>query len=204
MIKQISQLQAIAQSGLAYSRNPFDIENYTKLMQIAAELLAKNSDEKYDNVLEIFKKDAGYATPKVAVRGVLFEGENILLVQGKADGLWSLPGGWAEVSLSPAESMLKEMREEAGFSCEVVKLLAVLDKSKHDASLKKWPYVYTLFFLCKIISPAQLQLDEKEILQTGFFARDSIPELSTSRTNAMEINLCFRHLRQFSLPSEFD
>ena len=152
----------------------------------------------------MFKKDAGYATPKVAVRGAAFQEENILLVQGKADGLWSLPGGWAEVSLSPAESMLKEMREEAGFSCEVVKLLAVLDKSKHDASLKKWPYVYTLFFLCKMISLAQLQLEEKEILQTGFFARDNIPKLSTSRTNSMEIDLCFRHLRQSSLPTEFD
>src|ERR1043166_5440394 len=100
------RLQALAQSGLTYSDNPFEIERYQAVRQIAAEMMAAGSDTAIDLIAELFAGEVGYATPKVDVRGVIFRDDAILLVRERSDGLWTLPGGWADVCESPSEAVI--------------------------------------------------------------------------------------------------
>lgn len=203
MIKQITELQAIAQTGLAYCKDKFDIERYKRLLEIAANLLALKSNHQYEKVLELFAKEAGHSTPKIDVRGAVFKNDQILLVQEKSDGLWSVPGGWADVNLSPGENIVKEVKEETGFSCSVIKLIGIFDKRRNNCE-NEWPHVYQLLFLCTMDSPDQGAFDENEILKVHFFNRNNIPSLSRGRINSEQIDLCFKHFQDQSLHSIFD
>ena len=203
MIKEILELQALAQSGLAYCEVPFDIERYQRITEITASLLAKISYEKYEHILELFHHERGYATPKVDVRGAIVKGSKILLVREKVDGLWTLPGGFADINLSPADNVVKEIREEAGFESVAKKLIGVFDKQKHHPDVK-WPHIYKLLFLCELTSDIQVPFDRKEILDVAFFDRTEIPELSKERTNLLHLNLCFKHFENSNLTTYFE
>ena len=87
-------------------------------------------------MLDLFACDAGYATPKVDVRGVVFQDGKILLVQERSDGMWTLPGGWADVGDSPADAVVREIREESGYETRATKLLALLDRNRLDLTDK--------------------------------------------------------------------
>ena len=99
-----TRLQAIAQSGLTFARDPYDVERYEALREIAAEMLAAGSDAELSTIRGLFADQAGYATPKVDVRGAVFRDDAILLVRERSDGGWTLPGGWADVGDSPADA----------------------------------------------------------------------------------------------------
>ena len=62
--------------------------------------------------------ETGYVTPKVEVRGAVFRAadEHVLLVRETADGLWTLPGGWADVNDSPSGAIRREIEQEVGIS----------------------------------------------------------------------------------------
>jgi ADP-ribose pyrophosphatase YjhB (NUDIX family) len=203
-IENITELHAIAQSGLAYCKDKFDIERYQRLLEISADLLSANSELNYEDIFELFKKDTGYITPKTDVRGAVFKESKILLVQENSNDLWSLPGGWADVNLSPSENIIKEIREETGFYCSVTKLIGIFDKRKSNAESIKWPHIYKLFFLCEIDIAEQVAFDSNEILSIDFFDRQNIPPLSLARVTYQQIDLCFKHFENKFLPSEFD
>src|SRR5437899_1902806 len=111
------ELQAIAQSGIAYTDNAFDRERYERVRELAASLMAEGSGANRERILELFRQDLGYATPKVDVRGAAFVGGRILMVREVSDGLWTLPGGWADVNQSAAECVVREFEEEFRFQC---------------------------------------------------------------------------------------
>ena len=204
MIEQITELQAIAQTGLTYCKDKFDKARYKRLLEITAELLALKSDYQYEKILEFFAKEAGHSTPKIDIRGAVFKNDQMLLVQEKSDGLWSVPGGWADVNLSPSENVIKEIKEEAGFSCSVSKLIGIFDKRKNNLENFDWPHVYKLLFLCKIDSLEQDTFDEDEILDVSFFNSDDIPPLSKGRIDKQQIDLCFKHFYDQALHSVYD
>lgn len=79
----------------------------------------------------MFRLDGGYATPKVDVRAVAFRDSKLLLVKEREDGWWTLAGGWADVGDSPSAAVVREVREESGYSVKVTKLLALLDRDLH-------------------------------------------------------------------------
>ncbi|MBM3632001.1 MAG: NUDIX hydrolase [Alphaproteobacteria bacterium] len=204
MIKEVTELQALAQSGLAYCADEFDIKRYQRILEISAVLLALKSEHSYKDIIEWIESDTGYCTPKVDTRGAIFKQEQILLVQEKSNGLWSLPGGWADVNLSPSENIIKEIREETGLHCTVSKLVGVFDKRKNNPEEIKWPHVYKLFFLCEIKSSQKDPFDYNEISDFCFFDLTQIPPLSIGRTNRQQIELCFKHLKNPGLTAEFD
>lgn len=197
------RLQAIAQNGLTFASNPFDIERYQAVLQIAAEMMSTDTDVETSQVVEFFAKETGYATPKVDVRAAVFRDEAILLVKERADeGRWTLPGGWADVCESPSESVVREVYEESGFQTRAVKLIAVYDRSKHP-HIPPFPYhVYKIFFLCKIIDGEPSTSFETEAV--GFFGEHELPELSITRVTPAQIAQMFKHHRQPDLPTEFD
>ena len=144
------RLNALAQTGLTFAENPYDIERYTAIRTIAAEMIAQGSGWTAGQVLDLLACDAGYATPKVDVRGVVFRDGKILLVQERSDGLWTLPGGWADVGDSPADAVVREIREESGYETRATKLLALLDRNRHGHP-PHVNHIYKVFIRCEII-----------------------------------------------------
>ncbi len=197
------RLQALAQTGLTYARDPYDIERYGTIRRIAAEMAAGNPADVAD-ILEEFGRETGYATPKVDVRGAVFDAEDrLLLVRERSDGKWTLPGGWADVGVSPAENVVREIFEEAGFQTRAARLLAVYDRRLHGHP-PMLHHVYKMFFLCEITGGEAAVGGTTETDGVTFFAPGEMPPLSTGRVTSEQIARLFEHHRQPELPTDFD
>jgi ADP-ribose pyrophosphatase YjhB (NUDIX family) len=200
-LRQARELQSIAQTGLAFATDAFDIERYERVRRLAAEAMAAGSDASAEVIAALFAGEAGYATPKVDVRGAVFRDEKILLVRERSDNRWSLPGGWADVNQAPSECVIREIVEESGFQTRVRKLAAVWDNRKHPHP----PYIhhiYKMFFICDMVGGVAETSHETSAVD--LFAEDRLPELSLGRTLPAQINRMFAHHRQPDLPTEFD
>ncbi len=196
------RLAAIAQSGLHYSESDYEKERYDAVRGIAAAMMEAGGGGEAGGLVEMMSRESGYATPKVDVRGAAFRDGKILLVKEAVDGLWTLPGGWADVGDSPSEAAAREVVEESGFEVEVVKLCAVWDRSRH-AHRPAFPFhLYKMFFLCEITGGEARQ--SVETLGVDFFGEDSIPALSEGRVLPWQIRRMFEHERDRSLATDFD
>ncbi|RUR86117.1 NUDIX hydrolase [Chlorogloeopsis fritschii PCC 9212] len=200
-LEWVKQLQAIAQNGLTFSENPFDIERFKAIQAIAAEIMVTHTNAELSYILDLFARDVGYATPKVDVRGAVFLDEQILLVKERSDGCWTLPGGWADIGTSPSEAVVKEIYEESGYHSRAVKLVAVYDRDRQGHP--PFPhYTYKLFFQCELLGGSPSPSIETEAV--GFFPEDEIPELSVARVTATQITRLFEHYRHPDLSTDFD
>lgn len=183
-LKWVSEIQAIAQSGLTYSHNEFDKERYMRLREIIAELAAHCSGNDMNSIANMFSLEKGYATPKIDVRAFTIRDGQLLLVKERSDGLWTLPGGWADVNESPSEAVIRETLEETGYNVSAKKLLALWDKLKHDHP-PQWPHTYKCFFHCEIVSGEAKA--NTEISELSFFDLNHLPPLSTHRVTQKQI-----------------
>jgi ADP-ribose pyrophosphatase YjhB (NUDIX family) len=186
------EIQAIAQTGLTYAKDVYDIERYQALRELSVDILANYTFESKERIRLSFASEGGYATPKVDIRGVVFQGDRILLVREKLDGKWALPGGWGDIGLSPSEVVVKEVQEESGFEAEAIRLLAVLDKKFHNHPPEPY-HVYKFFILCSIVGGEAMQ--GVETSEVSFFAEDELPELSVERNTKEQIQMMFEYLR---------
>ena len=75
------ELQALAQTGLAYSKDVYDRQRFSRIREITAQLAADGSQTPYETVLGLFQRDSGYPTPKIDVRGAVFRDGEILMVR---------------------------------------------------------------------------------------------------------------------------
>jgi len=197
-------LTALAQSGLHYADDEYDIDRYQKVAAVALNLLVVAGGGATDGWRQQLGADSGYATPKVDVRGALVdERERLLLMRERSDGLWSLPGGWADPLDTPSVAVEREVLEETGYAARAVKLVGCWDRDA-QGHLPKLPFsIYKLFFLCEAtgdIGPPQAL----ETLEVGWFGLDELPELSAGRISAYELGRIVAHRRDRSLPTEFD
>jgi ADP-ribose pyrophosphatase YjhB (NUDIX family) len=147
------QLQSIAQAGLTYSRDKYDMERFQQIRDLSAEILSEHTEMDIEKVRDLFCNETGYQTPKVDIRGAVFQGDKILLVKESIDGCWTIPGGWAEVNLSVKENVVKEVMEEAGLNVKPKRLIAVLDAGRHNQPVKVYG-IYKIFVLCELIDGA--------------------------------------------------
>ena len=196
------RLQAIAQNGLTFAQDHYDIERYQAVREIVAEMLATGSGQDISIIRGLLGRDTGYTTPKVDVRGVVFREDKILLVRERSDGKWTLPGGWADVCASPAENVVREIREESGFETKATKLLAVLDRSRHPHEPQFPFHVYKMFFQCALTGGAAKTSSETDGVE--FFAEAGLPDLSLTRVTPGPIKRLFEHQRTPNLPTDFD
>lgn len=194
-------LSAIAQNGLTYQTTPFDMERYQQIRTIAAEMVANAFNLEFSEAENLISTDEGYATPKVDVRGAVFSERGILMVRERRDGLWTLPGGWADVGDTPSQAVEKEILQESGYVAKTLKLAAVFDRNGHGHP----PYVfhvYKLFFVCKLTGGAPATSIETD--GVDFFAEDNLPDLSLPRVTESQIKRMFEHYRNPDLPTDFD
>jgi len=187
-LKIARELQSIAQAGLTYTQNKYDLERYEQIKQLSKNIVDEYSGLAMEKIDQIFELEEGYLTPKVDVRGVIFREDKVLLVKETIDGKWALPGGWADVGYTASEVVEKEVQEEAGLKVKVKRLMAVLDKKCHPHPPDLY-YVYKMFFLCDQIG-GQLKRG-METSDVGYFSIDELPELSTGRNTKGQIEMVF-------------
>jgi ADP-ribose pyrophosphatase YjhB (NUDIX family) len=196
------ELQAIAQTGLNFSKGQYDLERYRRLGAIAAEMMAQGSGAPVERIAGLFEQELGYPTPKVDVRGAVFQGERILMVRETSDGRWTLPGGWADVNQSARQCVEREIHEESGYEARAIKLAGVWD-ARHQGVTFQHPYsIYKLFFVCELTGGSAQPSIETSAVE--FFAIDELPELSVGRTNARQVERMFAHRHEPQLATEFD
>ena len=198
------KLSALAQDGLTFAANPYEVDRYQQVSRLATDLLAALSRRPADELAIELGRDSGYATPKVDVRGAIFDDQQrVLLMQEKTDGRWSLPGGWADPGDSPSSAVTREILEETGYHSSAVKLIACWDREIQQNPPPLPVHVYKLFFLCRpdgtVQPPAAL-----ETLDVGWFAMDELPPLSLGRVNHRQLERALAHHLDPSLPTEFD
>ena len=198
------ELQAIAQTGLAFSRDPYDRERYQALSALATKMFAARSDAPVARIADLFAGESGYATPKIDVRAAVFDPrERLLMVRETSDGgRWTLPGGWADVNRTAAENAVKEALEESGYTVRVLKLAALWDRTRqgHSAGLFSCAKV---FFVCEPTGGAATTSHETSAV--GWFAEADLPQdLSLARVLPQQLNRMFAHWRDPALPTDFD
>ncbi len=182
------ELQALAQAGLYYTKDPFDRERFERVRAISAEMVAGQAGLPVETVRGLFCNEVGYQTPKLDTRAaILWEGR-ILLVRER-DGLWSLPGGWVDVGSSVGENAAREAREEAGVEVAPERIVAVLDRAKNNPGVS--PYgVCKVFVLCRLLGGAFRP--NSETTQSAWFAEEALPPLSEARNTPEQVRMCFR------------
>jgi len=200
------RIQALAQAGIAYSTNKYDLDRYQQLRGLSVELLQQLTDEPYEKIIKVFASETGYQTPKVDIRAVIFNpSRQLLLTKEKGDqDRWTLPGGWADVGYSPFETAEKETLEETGLRVRAVRLLALYDKRKHPHPPQPW-YVYKAFILCAV-EGGSLAEETAETAGADWFSAEDLHhiDLSTDRVTGSQLELLFKFADNPALPAVCD
>jgi ADP-ribose pyrophosphatase YjhB (NUDIX family) len=200
-LRWVQRLQAIAQTGLTYAQDPYDRERYEELRGIAVEMASCGLSRPVDEVRVAFAPSLGYPTPKVDVRAVVFRDGQLLLVRERKSGRWTLPGGWADAGDTPALAAERETLEESGYRVKAEKVLALLDKSRHEHP-PSIDYTYKVLIGCRLLGGAPATSHEIEAV--GFFGRGGLPPLDLDRTTPGQVDLAWAHLADPSRPADFD
>ena len=188
LVEWAVELQSIAQAGLTYSKNPYELERFTRIREIAAEIMQEKTNLPLDQVQDVFCSETGFQTPKLDTRAAIFKDGKILLVKETLGGTWSMPGGWVDVDQSIASNTIKEVKEEAGLDVIADRLVAVLDRNRHNTP----PYAHGIckaFVLCRVTGGSFKP--NLETSESGYFALDELPELSLGKNTVAQIRLCY-------------
>ena len=185
--KYLQRMIALTDTGLTFTKDPFDRERYEDLRSLLSEMLNQVSDLDADEVAELLKPTSAYATPLMDVRAWIVEDEKICLVRGQGENDWALPGGFGEVGYSPTENILKEIEDDTGFKAKVERLLAVFDTNRFQLQSKQYA---KFVFECKLLD-GQFQ-ENQEIADLQFFAIDQLPTLSEKRITKEQIELLWQ------------
>lgn len=199
-LKFAIEIKSLAQNGLAYTNNLYDIERYTRLREISAEMLSMKTEFSIEKVKDVFCNETGYQTPKLDTRAAIFKDNKILLVH-ENEGTWSLPGGWVDVLESIKSNTIKEVKEETGLDVFAKKIIAVQDRNKHNKPVYAYG-VCKIFVLCELIGGKfENNIETTEI---AYFSLDELPILSEAKNNKEQIELCFRANEDENWEVQFD
>jgi len=187
-LKWAAQLQSIAQAGLTFGADTYDLDRYEKIRTIAVDIVHEYTDVDNSKIRDLFASETGYQTPKVDIRASVIVDDRILLVREKIDGAWSMPGGWADVDTSVSESAVRECFEEAGAVVKPKRIIAIQVADRHNVGIV--PYtIYKIFVECDLVEKSFAE--NTETLEADFFDLEHLPELSLPRTTIPQIEMCF-------------
>ena len=195
------EIQAIAQTGNTYAENDWQRQRYQRLNEIAAEIVHFQTRFQLDLMVEDFQFQRGYATPKIDVRGAVFRDQKILLVKERADGGWTMPGGWVDVGDTPSGSVEREVLEESGFRVRAKKLVGIYDANR----IKPYDFyhAFKIVFLCEILGgESKTSIETSEV---GFFLQEKVPDhFAGERTKYHHILDAFNALSNPLIGTVFD
>lgn len=200
-IEIAKKINSIAQTGLTFTKDPFDKERYEELLELSIQIMSNLTNIDSQKLKFVFNRDAGYLTPKISVRAVIIEGNKIMLVKEKSDNKWSLPGGYAEAGMTPGEIAVNEVKEESGYDVKPIRILGLIDYNQHQD--KPFPFdVYQLFMECEIIGGHPQPGLETSAVE--FFDAKKLPELSTRRVTKEQVLKMFELQENRNLDPIFD
>lgn len=185
--KALQRMLAITDTGLTYTRDPFDRERYENLRQILWSVLQDQTELKQEELTAILKPTASYATPLMDVRAWIIQDQKICLVRGQGEDTWALPGGFGEVGYSPKENIRKEVQEETGFFAEVGSLLAIFDTNRFQMQSKQYA---KFVFDCRLLD-GDFQ-ENQEVAELGFFDISALPPLSEKRITKEQMDILWQ------------
>lgn len=183
----IVELQSLAQAGLTYGKDVYDIERYERIREISAQMMSLVSDVPLEKITGLFCNEVGYQTPKIDTRAAIFKDNKILLVH-ENNGTWSLPGGWCEVNVSVGENTVKEVKEEAGLDVTADRIIAVQDRAKHNLPLYAYG-VCKIFVECTVVGGEFAE--NIETTEYRYFSENELPSLAGEKNNEEQIKMCF-------------
>ena len=198
VIRRIAmELAATSQTGLAYCANAFDAQRLHRVGELARDLMGLVSAGPLPPYEPAVAALSGYATPKVDVRGAVFDEQGrVLLVQEVLDGhRWTLPGGWCDVLDTPTGAVEREVFEEAGLRVRARHLAAVCDREAWGHQPPYDVHIFKLLFVCEALEPLDAGYRSVETGAVGWFALDDLPELSIGRTLPEQIRMLAAHWR---------
>lgn len=183
LLIHLEVISAQAQTGLGFTKDTYDANRYKEILKTLDKIgTLLEQQGKVDasalyfvhNPLFVLGNQE-YITPKVAVATVVFNKSNEVLLVKRTEDLWTLPGGYADISFDPIENALKEVREETGFDITINSLIGI-----YDSNISEFPTVgrhtYTLVFYGTICG-GELRPDPVETLGASFFPLDDLPNL---------------------------
>ncbi len=178
-LNYLKRLKALADTGMVYSKEPYDLERYEEIKKISLQLMSEVTEMPLETITSFYGPQKDYPTPKVDIRGIVLNDQGeVLMVKEQVDGNWSIPGGWADIGYTPSEVIQKEIKEETGLDVTVEKLLAVYDKKCHDHPPQAH-YVYKIVFFCKLTGG---EINKSfDILDVDYFPVDKLPPISKDR-----------------------
>ena len=122
--------------------------------------------------------DRRYPThPIPGVGAIVVSAKGILLARRDKDpgtGLWSIPGGGVEPGETQKESVTREVFEETGIHCEVIRLVTTYDLITLDASEKVEYHFLINHYLARAIGgELKPEFPDGEV---GWFHPNKLPE----------------------------
>ena len=195
------EIQQLSQTGLAFAKTDYEKLRYRRLIELTAEIVDHHTQLDKASVETVLMKQPGYATPKIDVRAAVIRENNILLVQERADNLWAMPGGWADVGDIPSEVAIRETKEESGFDVKPVKVIGVYDANREGGYLELF-HAFKIVFLCDLIGGEPKPSDET--IDVKYFSFEELPPLSKNRTNENHIEEILLHLKDSDRQTYFD
>jgi ADP-ribose pyrophosphatase YjhB (NUDIX family) len=201
-LQVVDRLRTIAGEGLTYGHDAYDRDRYARLNHLAAEIAAAHLNLTTARVEQLIADD-GYPTPKVDVRAVTANDNSLLFVREASDGLWSLPGGWADLGESASSVAVREVAEESGREVRAVRLLALYDKAKHDHP-KALQHVYKVFIQCQLTDAKPTAVESPEILESAWFSLPELPPLSVARVTRRQVARMFELVANPGMAADFD
>jgi len=202
LIEWAKQLQALSQTGKAYSKDKYDLERFNSIADISHQMFAQLSGAPLEQVQNLFIAESGYATPKIDLRAGVIKDNKILLVREREDNCWTLPGGWADVCETPSHGVVREVFEESGYTVDKPRIISIKDRAVHPY-IPIFPFhIYKMFFLCDFVSGEPMI--NIEISEIDFFDLDNLPNLSESRVLPEDIAMMFEHYKNPNLAVSVD
>lgn len=200
-LQLVRRLHALARTGQFFGSNEYDRERYVEIEAIAVELIAGGEPEDRERLSLLWAQESGYVTPKIDVRGAVFDARNVLLVRERGDGLWTLPGGWADINEAPAQAVTKEIEQESGFQARAVKLAALYDKQRHGHGASFF-HTWKAFFVCEVTGGEARGSYETDAV--SFFDIDTLPPMSLGRSTPQQVRRMHEHYLRPELPTDYD
>ena len=185
--KYLQRMLAITDTGLTFTKDPFDRERYEDLRILLSEMLNQVSDLDAEEVAEVLKPTSAYATPLMDVRAWIVEDEKVCLVRGKGEDSWALPGGFGEVGYSPTKIFSKKLKKKPVLQQKLKGYLQFFDTNRFQLQSKQYA---KFVFECQLLD-GQFQENQK-LLSFNFFAIDQLPVLSEKRITKEQMEILWQ------------
>jgi ADP-ribose pyrophosphatase YjhB (NUDIX family) len=168
----LDEIQTIARNGLHYTAGVYDRERYERLLNLTTRTYAQLLETSDEHIRQRFLAELGYITPKVGADAAIFNDQGEILLMDRADGGgWCLPCGWVEPNEKPAETAVREVREETGLEVVVRQLVGVFTRMPGG---RNGPHtMVAVVHLCDVIG-GELTLSH-EGLALRYWPLDDVP-----------------------------